>query len=255
MTGLVSWDSVALPGGEACFRITLSAPRANALEPDLLADLHRAFDALPQSGAQKALICGGRNFSTGGDVGRFLAAALEGRAEDYAKQVVPALQDLVARMIDMPVVFATALRGAATGGSAGMVFAADLAVAAPGSFVQPYYGAMGFAPDGGWAAVLPARIGAAQAQGWLMANHRHGADELLRLGLVQAIDAAPEAKALALLGAVETGTALVTKAIIWNGPRRAEVRAGLDAETAAFLDLIGRPETLSRMKQFLQPGG
>lgn len=255
MSGLVSCTETGLPGGEPCFRITMQAPRANALEPGLLAELHNAFDALERSGAQKALITGGRNFSTGGDVGRFLEAAQQDRAESYAEQVVPALQDLILRMTAMPVLIAAALRGAATGGAAGLLFAADLAAAAPDAFVQPYYGVMGFAPDGGWAALLPELIGAAPAQGWLLANTRHGAAELMRLGLVQAVDDDPEARARALLAGVEAGTALSAKQLIWNGTRRAGLRAGLDAETAAFRKLIGRQETLSRMKQFLQPNG
>lgn len=255
MTDLISRELFDLPGGEACFRITMAAPRANALEPGILAALHTAFDALERSGAQKVLICGGRNFSTGGDVGRFFDAAQEGRADDYARAVVPVLQDLIARMIATPAIIATALRGAATGGSAGLLFGSDLAVAAPGTFVQPYYGTVGFAPDGGWTAILPELIGTAQARGWLMANHRYEAEKLLRLGLVQAVDEAPEIRALALLGAVETGSALATKAILWDAPRRAVLRAGLDAETSAFLNLIGRRATLSRMKQFLQPSG
>jgi len=255
MSGLVSCSQEVLPNGEPCFRIAMNAPRANALEPGLLTELHRAFDALEQSGARKALITGGRNFSTGGDVGRFFEAAQQGRAESYTEVVVPALQDLIIRMIGMPVVIAAAVRGAATGGSAGIVFASDLVAAAPDAFVQPYYGVMGFAPDGGWAALLPELIGAGPAQSWLLANHRHEAAELQRLGLVQAIDADPEARALALLQGVETGTALETKQMIWNGARLAAVRAGLDAETAAFRKLIGRQETLSRMTEFLQSTG
>jgi len=34
-----------------------------------------------------------------------------------------------------------------TGGGAGFLFAADLAVLAPDAFVQPYYTRMGFAPS------------------------------------------------------------------------------------------------------------
>ena len=98
-------------------------------------------------------------------------------------------------------------------------------------------------------------IGAGPAQSWLMANHRHEAAELQRVGLAQAIDEDPEARALALLQGVEAGTALAAKSMIWNGARLAAVRAGLDAETAAFRKLIGRQETLSRMTEFLQSTG
>ncbi|MEW2912656.1 enoyl-CoA hydratase/isomerase family protein [Leisingera sp. JC11] len=255
MSGLVTCGTADLPNGESCFRIAMTAPRANALEPGLLAELHRGFDALERSGVQKALITSGRNFSTGGDVGQFFEAAQQGRAEKYADQVVPVLQDLVMRMIEAPVVIASAVRGAATGGSAGIVFASDMAAAAPDGFVQPYYGVMGFAPDGGWTALLPELIGAGPAQSWLMANHRHEAAELQQLGLVQAVDADPEARAAALLADVDGGAALAAKSVIWNGARLTAVRAGLDAETAAFRELIGRQETLSRMAGFLQSTG
>ncbi|WP_084299581.1 enoyl-CoA hydratase/isomerase family protein [Leisingera caerulea] len=255
MSGSVSCDEVVLPNGEPCFRITMKAPRANALEPGLLRDLHRAFDTVEQSGARKALITGGRNFSTGGDVRRFFEAAQNGRAESYADEVVPVLQNLIMRIIAMPVVIASAVRGAATGGSAGILFASDIAAAEQGAFVQPYYGVMGFAPDGGWTALLPELIGARPAQSWLMANCRRDAAELQRLGLVQAVDADPETRALALLAGIDAGSALAAKSIIWNSPRLTAVRAGLDAETAAFRKLIGRQETLLRMTDFLHSTG
>lgn len=255
MTQRLTFDQSALASGESCFRITMQAPRSNALEPLLLQDLHRAFDALEKAGAQKALLAGGRNFSSGGDVGRFLEASQNQTAQSYADEVVPVLQELVLRMIEMPVVFASAMRGAATGGAAGMIFASDIVAAAPDAFVQPYYGIMGFAPDGGWTAMLPELIGAGPAQSWLMTNQRHHAEALERLALVQAIDADPEARALTLLDGVETGTALTTKSLIWTEAARARVRLALDAEAVAFRNLIGRQETLSRMTKFLQPTG
>ncbi|NDW53884.1 enoyl-CoA hydratase/isomerase family protein [Aliiroseovarius sp. PrR006] len=255
MSDRVSTDQVDLASGGSCFRIAMQAPRANALEPGFLADLHRCLDELEASGAQKALFTGGRNFSSGGDVGKFFEAAKRNNAEAYADQVVPVLQDLVMRMIELPVVFASEIRGAVTGGSAGIVFASDLVVAAPDAFVQPYYGVMGYAPDGGWTATLPELIGVGPVQGWLLANHRHATDALAQLGLVHAVDADPEARALALLDEVETGFALATKSMLWNDTRRSAVRAALDAETSAFRTLIGRQEVLSRMTQFLQSTG
>ncbi len=255
MRDLVTCSEFDLAGGEFCFRIDMHAPRANALEPEFLAQLHQALDKLERSGAQKALISGGRNFSTGGDVARFHEAAQQGQAEVYAEQVVPVLQDLVLHMVSLPVVIGTALRGAATGGAAGILFASDLAVAAPEAFVQPYYSVMGFAPDGGWAALLPELIGCGPARGWLMANTRHMATDLQRLGLVQCIDDNPETQALQMLDTIDAGSAIATKSMIWHEARLTRLRAGLEAETEAFRNLIARPETLSRMAQFLQPTG
>lgn len=248
MTELVRLDDLILPCGDACLQITLQAPRANALEPGLMDALHRAFDALEASGRQKALIQGGRNFSSGGDVRGFAEAA---DPASYADQVVPPLQSLIRRMLTLPVIFASALRGAATGGAAGVVFASDLVVATPDAFVQPFFGPLGFAPDGGWTATLPELIGIGHARAWLMANQRHDAHSLQQMGLVQAIADHPVDRALTLLDHVETGSALTTKAQLWNATRRARVQAGLHEEAVHFHRLIQRPDTLARMGAFL----
>lgn len=255
MTGPVAtaWQETA--AGEACLRITLAAPRANALEPALLEGLLSAFDVLEASGARLALIAGGRNFSSGGDVARFSEAAARGEARAYAGTLVPLLQDAVARMIALPVLFAVAARGAVTGGAAGLLFAADLAVLAPDAFVQPWYSEVGFAPDGGWTAVLPERIGAGRAQAWLLSNRRLSAAEAVAAGLAEAVDPEPEARALALLDRGDAGAAIAAKALVWDGPRRAEVTRRLAAETAAFLDRIDRPEVRAGMARFLDSRG
>ena len=251
MTVAVATDLTQTPGGAGCFCITLQAPRANALEPGLLAALDAALDAAEAADVPFVLLAGGRNFSSGGDVARFLAAAERNEAEAYAAQVVPALQRIVARMLAMPAVVATALRGAATGGAAGLVFAADLAVAAPDAFVQPYYRSVGFAPDGGWTAVLPERIGAGPARDWLRDDTRHGAAGLQALGLVAAVDPAPEARALALMDGLNPGAALAAKALIWDAARRAQVGQRLAAETEAFLARISTADTRAGMARFV----
>lgn len=252
MTEMVTLETLKAPDGEPLIQIRMQAPRANALEPGFLDALHGAFDEVEGSGSQRAVLVAGRNFSTGGDVGRFHEAAQRGEAVSYAEHVVPPLQSLIMRMLEMPVVFAAGVRGATTGGSAGLVFASDLVVAAPDAFMQPYYSVMGFAPDGGWTALLPELVGAGLARSWVMSNRRQQAPDLERLGLVDAVDPEPEERAIALLTELDTGTALATKAVIWNADRRATVKAQLDAEAAAFQSLIGRPETLERMRSFLQ---
>lgn len=251
MTGPIITDMRPLANGAPCFHIALNAPRSNALEPGLLAALHTALDALSASGAQVALLTGGRNFSTGGDVARFHDAALNGTATAYAEQVVPRLQDCVSRMVAMPVLFATAARGAITGGSAGLLFACDLAVLAPDAFVQPYYAKVGFAPDGGWTALLPERVGTAVAQQWLTLDSRHGADDLHRMGLATAIDAAPEARAQQLLNTLNVDAAVTTKRLFWDATRRAALHNRLAAETAAFRERIELETTRAGMARFL----
>ena len=107
-------------GAEGVFRLTLCGPRANALEPGILREFHAGLDALDASGAERAVIAGGRNFCSGGDVAAFFRAA---NPEAHADAVVPLLQDALRRMVEMPVIFAVAARGAITGGGAGLLFA------------------------------------------------------------------------------------------------------------------------------------
>ncbi len=247
MTALVAMDF----GGDGIFRLTLSAPRANALEPELLMELDRALDTLAASGARSAILAGGRNFSTGGDVDRFMQAALAGCAETYADKVVPLLQACILRMVQMPVLIALAGRGAITGGAAGFLFASDLAVLAPDAFVQPYYAPVGFAPDGGWTALLPERIGAGAAQDWLMADHRRSADDLCRIGLAREIHATPERRAAEILANLDTGSALAVKRLIWDTERVNTLKRRLAAETRAFRARIGQPDTRAGMARFL----
>ena len=255
MTARVGFEMVGLPGGVACARITLAGGRANSLEPILLGDLIDALDRAEAEDAGAILICGGRNFSSGGDVRGFHAATLDGRGQDYARTVVPLLQTIVARLIAMPRLVVVAARGAITGGSAGLLFAADMAVLSPDAFVQPYYPQVGFAPDGGWTALLPERIGAGRAAEWLQSDQRLTARALCELGLATVVSDTPEETGLELAASGEIGTRLATKALIWDSARRSQVEARLEAETAAFLDRIAEPDTQRGMSRFLERVG
>ena len=252
MTTKVAFDSVELPGGAVCAQIGLAGGRANSLEPELLGDIISALDRAEMENASVILLTGGRNFSSGGDVRGFHAATLNGKGADYARTVVPLLQTIVARLISVPRLVVVAARGAITGGAAGLLFAADIAVLAPDAFVQPYYPQVGFAPDGGWTALLPERIGAGKAAEWLQSDRRLNAEALCETGLATAISDNPEAHARDLAAKGAIGARLASKALIWDSARRGAVQTRLEAETAAFIERIGAPETLVGMSRFLE---
>jgi 2-(1,2-epoxy-1,2-dihydrophenyl)acetyl-CoA isomerase len=255
MTARVSVETDRLQDGTLCARLAMSAPRANSLEPGLLRDIALALDAAEAQDAKVILICGGSNFSSGGDVRAFHAASLNNQAVEYAREVVPLLQALVARLIAMPRLVVVAAHGAITGGSAGLLFAADLAVLAPDAFVQPYYAKVGFAPDGGWTALLPERIGAGRALEWLQSDRRLTAEALRDAGLAAAVSDTPEETAMELAARGEIGTRLAVKALIWDDVRCGRINARLEAETEAFLDRIIQPDTALGMSRFLERVG
>lgn len=252
MTPRVTTETFLMPDGVLGTRLTMAANRANSLEPELLNELASALDDAEAQNAGVIYICGGRNFSSGGDVRAFHAASLDGEAAAYANKVVPRLQAIITRLVAMPRLVVVAARGAVTGGSAGFLFAADLAVLAPDTFVQPYYSKVGFAPDGGWTALLPERIGAGLALEWLQSDRRFFAPALCQAGLATVISETPEATAVELAADGQLGTRLAIKALIWDNARRTRINARLEAETAAFLERIVQPDTALGMTRFLQ---
>ncbi len=235
--------------------IRMQAPRANALEPEMIAALGDSISRVRARPPGFLVLTGGRNFTSGGDVARFLEAVEQDRAAEYADRVVPVLQGVVMALLTLPCPVITAARGAITGGGAGLLFAADMAIVAPGTFVQPYYARMGFAPDGGWTALLPERIGAGAAQGWLTSDRRETAEALVRLGLAHEIADDPLQAALARVQERDLDALCEIKALIWDAPRLEAVKARLEAETAAFRRRIVTPQTRARMQGFLSGTG
>ncbi|MFM2280458.1 MAG: hypothetical protein RLZZ444_2689 [Pseudomonadota bacterium] len=238
--------------------VTLNRPeRTNALVPELVAAL---ADAIRQAGSANvsALVLAGegRFFSSGGDVGAF-HAALDGDIHAYAEAVVGGLQDLVLSLLAFPVPVIARIQGGVTGGAAGLMLAADLVALDHQAFIQPYYSMVGFAPDGGWTALLPERIGPARAASIQFLNRRIAAEEARSLGLadrigpVEALDGIVD-EWLASIASKSRLSLMATRKLIWDERRLETVRDRLAAEKQAFLDLIGRQETKEGMRRFLR---
>ncbi|WP_349371550.1 enoyl-CoA hydratase/isomerase family protein [Salinarimonas sp.] len=254
--------TLAIDGPAA--RVTLARPqRHNALVPELLADLRAALAEACASPARTIVLAGeGRSFSTGGDVGAFRDAAARGEAalRAYAGEIVGLLNAAILDLVAAPVPVIASVRGAVTGGAAGLVLAADLVALADDAFLQPWYGAVGFAPDGGWTALLPERIGPQRALGAQAVNARIAAPDALRLGLADAVTpaAALEDTVSAWLAAIaeqDRETLRAARRLVWDDARRAALALRLEAERQAFLALVVRPETRAGMEAFLARRG
>lgn len=237
--------------------VTLNRPgRHNALMPDLVACLVAALDGLRGEDLAALVLAGsGRSFSTGGDVAGF-AALPRGARRDYACDLVGALNRAILALLDLPCPVVCRLHGPATGGSCGLVFASDLVAMGPRAFLQPYYVDVGFAPDGGWTALLPERIGPARAAGIQVLNRRIDPDEALALGLAQAVEAEDRLDAviggwLDLLRAKIAPSLAATRALLMPPTRRKAIADGLDRERERFLSLIETDEAEAGMARFL----
>ncbi len=237
-------------------RLTLNRPeRHNSLVPALLDSVNADLERIADDSSIHAVVlqAAGRSFSTGGDVAGFQAVP-RGQRRAYAEGLVGSLNRAIMALLRLPVPVIGRIHGPLTGGSLGLLLACDLAAITPQAFIQPYYAQVGFSPDGGWTAMLPARIGAQRAREIQLLNQRVSAQEALQLGLVtacveaDALDATIEGW-LEKLKTMQPASIASTKALL-----AADCAAGLEAELRHFLYLIDREDTEAGMTRFLNRG-
>jgi 2-(1,2-epoxy-1,2-dihydrophenyl)acetyl-CoA isomerase len=167
--------------------LSLNCPeRHNALVPGLLTGL---LSALRSDDCKRAsalvLRAEGRSFSTGGDLLGFQQH--RDTIADYANELVGLLNEVIVTIIDHPAPVACAVQGQVTGGSLGLLLAADRVVMSRSATITPWYSVIGFSPDGGWSSILPRIIGRRQAADWLLDNTRQDARSCLEMGLVHQV--------------------------------------------------------------------
>ena len=242
-------------GNVAEIRLTRSE-RHNALIPQLLEDLLEACRLVQRNRECRALVLSaeGASFSTGGDIRAFYNAGEE--IQSYARQIVGLLNDCILTLLDMPIPVIGRIQGPVTGGSLGLLLACDLVAMSEDAFIQPYYSEVGFAPDGGWAAILPKRIDPRRAVRIMMLNHRISAAEALEMGLASQVcpatnlDQTIEDWLGSLAGKVPHGLT-AAKESIWTRHQRAATAIALEEELIRFTEYVNRPETWMGMKSFL----
>ena len=178
--------------------VTLNRPaRHNALVPELLTDLLESLRNGPAADAAAVVLAAeGPSFSTGGDLLGF-HQHLDSIGE-YAERLVGLLNDVILTLYELPLTAVCAVNGQVCGGSLGLLLGCERVVMHRDASVTPWYGAVGFSPDGGWTAMLPDVIGAREAARWLTDNARCDAARCVELGLAdQGVDTDATAAACA----------------------------------------------------------
>ncbi|WP_022729071.1 enoyl-CoA hydratase/isomerase family protein [Fodinicurvata sediminis] len=237
-------------------RLTLNRPeRHNSLVPELLEDLLDAIAEVRRDNSVRVVVLAaeGRSFSTGGDLATFHDA------EDmavYGERIVGQLNEAILALLDLPLPVIARIQGPVTGGSLGLVLAADLVVLAEEAFIAPYYVEVGFSPDGGWSALLPERIGHARAAEIQLLNRQVDAEEAGRLGLAHAVVPAGTLDSqvndwVEILSSKVQGGLHATKARLLAPARRAAIAQALEAERRGFIEQAARPETRAGVARFL----
>ena len=259
MTRTAASGEIQISQRSGVLRLTLNRPgRGNSLTTGLLGELSRALE---NAGTARAVILTGTGtcFSSGGDVAAMREHDSSPESlEEYCDALVGTLNRVLLQIRALPCPVIAAVNGPVTGGSLGLVLASDLSLMSRSAFIQPYYAKLGFAPDGGWTALLPDRIGRASVASWLALDRRVTADEALEMRLVdRVVDPAGLeagiAAMLAELGPLDASAIASSRRLLDAQCGSDVLAARLDAERRAFLVQIARPETRARMDHFLAP--
>lgn len=199
----------------------------------MAADLAEAATQIAErSDFRAALITGnGSNFTVGGDLGLFAGTQRE-QLPDRLRRMIDNYHLAIERLtsIDAPVV--AAVRGGAGGGGLGLMYVADIVVAADDARFALGYGALGLTADGGNTWFLPRMVGMRRAQELFLLNRRLSAQEALAFGLVSRLvpDYQVESEAASLAAQLAAGP---TRAF---GPVRRMLRQSFETGLSDQLD-------------------
>ncbi len=234
-----------------------NALRHNCLTTDFLQQFLTCLQTAKNTSELRAIIikAEGRSFSTGGDLRAFYEHY--DTIEAYSHKIVGLLNQTIMEMLQSDTPIISRVHGPATGGSFGFILASDLVVMADNAFFAPYYVDVGFAPDGGWTAILPERIGEHRAKSVQLLNTHIKADLALSWGLVDHVDSVDALDQhidhwLNILRSKVTHETSFTKRNILDKSRLKHYQEKLEQERRFFIEAIIKPETKQGIAQFLE---
>jgi len=180
---------VWLDRDESLLRLRLARPKANIVDAAMIAALARAFDEHRRPGRLRAALIDaeGPNFSFG--------ASVEEHLPGQCARMLESLHAVLATMLEWPRPVLVAVQGQCLGGGLELASAGARIFASPDAqFGQPEIKLGVFAPAA--SCLLPLRIGQPAAEDLLFSGRSIGADEALRIGLVQQVSASGQDAAL-----------------------------------------------------------
>jgi 2-(1,2-epoxy-1,2-dihydrophenyl)acetyl-CoA isomerase len=189
-------------GGVARLRMT-QPERRNAIDPLWVTGLDAALAAVEADGSARALLISadGPSFSVGGDMRHFLAET--DRMADELADMIGGYHPALARLAALPLPVVCAVNGAAAGGGLGLVWCADVAIAAEDAKFATGFAALGLSGDGASTWFLPRLVGLRRARELILHNRVLSASEALAWGLINRVVPAAELEQVAAETAAE----------------------------------------------------
>ncbi|HEX7289548.1 MAG TPA: enoyl-CoA hydratase-related protein [Conexibacter sp.] len=229
----------------------LDHPPANALSPETVDALRRAWETVTAAGDVRALVIASANarlFCAGADIKAFTAMD-----EAAGRAYVADMHELLRAFERSSIVTVAAVNGLALGGGCELAMACDLRVAgASARFGQPEI-KLGIIPGFGGTQRLARLVGPAKALELNLLGEPIRAQEAQALGLVNRV--VPDEELLgAALALTETLAAQAPLAVaaIKRLAGHADLDAGLAAEQAAFAEVFATADASEGIAAFLE---
>lgn len=235
--------------------LTLNRPdKRNALETAMYVQMEQYLDeALADPTVANFVLRGaGDFFCSGGDL-----RSLETRAAlpvEERAALIQRLHDLVLKLKFCPKPVIAAIEGGAAGAGASLAFAADLIVAARGSYISMAYTKAGLVPDGGGSAFLAQSLPHQLAAEIALFGGRLPVERLADAGVINRVVEPGSALQVALElgqqladGARESQTAILQ---LLDGPDRESFEHQLDREKQFMAIALGGPEAAEGIAAF-----
>ncbi len=239
--------------------LTLNRPEVlNALNMDLLRALKEQIDVLRAREDIRVVIITGagmKAFSSGADLEE-RAGFDESRVKHYLLTIRELYQSI--ETLNKPVI--AAINGIALGGGTELALACDIRIASAHATMGLPETRLGIIPGGGGTQRLPRLVGLAKAKELIFTGKKVGAEEALRIGLVNHVfDRASlleECKGMAAMICEAAPIAIEQAKHVINTGLKTDFETGLDIESKAYgvtLPTSDRLEGLAAFREKRKP--
>lgn len=160
------------------------AQARNAIDVEMALALADGARRLERADGLRAVLISadGPSFTVGGDLPHI--AEQSHRLDEHLGEMLTPYHDALGRLAVLPAPVVCAVQGAVAGGGLGLVWCADLVLAAEDATFQAGFGQLGLSNDGGTSWWLPRLVGLRRAQEFLLTGRALDAEEALDWGMV-----------------------------------------------------------------------
>ena len=246
-------------GADGVAVLRIDRPRANALSAEVVRQITVAAEELTEDPPGAVVVWGGGLvFAAGADITEFVTEGGTVIAADQAVAISDGFRAAYDAVAAIPRLTIAAIAGYALGGGCELALACDLRVCADSAKLGQPEILLGIIPGGGGTQRLTRLVGPARAKDLILTGRAVGADEALRIGLVDRVVPHEEVLAAATaLAAKAARGALVAQAMAkWAIDEGLELTLddGLTLEAELFGQVFRTADAAAGVRSFLDNG-